>query len=759
MNMKCLFDLSAEAALRGDAFGPAHRAPLSLERAITAAHRRLAGAAPAERELAILRLQFPALLQPIEPGDLLAGRILYPLVSFGPEPGGLGYDCREEVVRRVLAERVFTAAEREETEAMLEYWRGRTTTARTRAAYPDSVREVLPSDDWTTEPRSAFPLYRLAGTVLDYAKLVRLGLPGLATEIETRRQELAPDDTTGPAFLRGLAEALRILAGSLRHYATQASALAQETADPARRAELRRIAHSLAALEDRAPQTLHEGLQLVWLFALHSGTWNYGRADLYLGPLLARDLAARRLTEPAALDLLRSWWRLIRAYDNQYNNRVCIGGLGRPDAAAADRFALLALEATRLERRNQPQLTLRFHRGQNPALLDTALTLLGEGVTFPLLYNDDVNVPAVAKAFRVSTAEAEQYQPFGCGEYVLAHRSVGSPNGVLNLAMCVETVLHRLCPPDRAAAAPASFAEVWAAYAAEVERHLVALAQQERIEYEVAAADSPFLFLSLLHDDCIARARPLFSGGARHLGGTVETYGNTNAADALRAIHELVFLRRHATLREVAAACAADFAGPKHERLRRLLAAVPKYGNDDTAADTMARRVHLHVCETARRQATAAGLHSYLVVIINNWANVVLGANTGATPDGRRAGAPLANGNNPAPGADRSGVTAFLNSLAKLDPEVHAGAVQNMKFSREFFTRSRRKLEALLAGYWRAGGTQAMITVVSPDDLRAALAEPDKWGHLMVRVGGFSARFVDLPRGAQEEVLQRTCHA
>lgn len=146
------------------------------------------------------------------------------------------------------------------------------------------------------------------------------------------------------------------------------------------------------------------------------------------------------------------------------------------------------------------------------------------------------------------------------------------------------------------------------------------------------------------------------------------------------------------------------------------------------------------------------------MVIINNWANTLFGWTTAASAEGRLAGQALANGNNPAPGADTRGATAFLNSLAKLDPALHAGSVQNMKFSRDWFGPMRPKFDALLRAWFANGGSQAMISVVSADDLEAAMREPEKWGHLMVRVGGFSIRFVELPRDAQREILQRTLH-
>src|ERR1019366_3680874 len=90
----------------------------------------------------------------------------------------------------------------------------------------------------------------------------------------------------------------------------------------------------------------------------------------------------------------------------QFNNRVIIGGRGRADGDASDRFALLAMEATRRVCLNQPQLSLRFYKGQNPALMARALDVIGEGCTFPILYNDDVNIPAVARAFGVQETEA-----------------------------------------------------------------------------------------------------------------------------------------------------------------------------------------------------------------------------------------------------------------------------------------------------------------------------------------------------------------
>jgi pyruvate-formate lyase len=723
--------------LRTDAVG------LRQALAFTEAFRRAEDLPRPLREAACLAAQFPALLLPIEDGDLLAGRIRHAPAGFSPEPAGFGYYCDEPAFRRALAE-CRDAGRRDEVEDAIAFWRDRTTTRRTRAAYPPSLAALLPSDDWCGSPGIAFPLYRLAGVCLDWGELVRLGLPGLRDEVDAAEARGAD-----AAFAEGMRLAIEVVAASARRYAAEARALAGSA--PVERArELSALAEALEAVTVRAPETLREALQLAWLYSLVAGAHNYGRMDVAFGSFLARDVERGVLDEAGALALLESLWRLMAARRTIYNGRVIVGGAGRPDPETADRFARLALEATRRVVEVEPQLTLRFDAYADPALMRAALDLVASGRTYPMLYNDDVNIPAVEAAFGVPRAEAEQYVPFGCGEYVLEHRSLGAPNGVVNLLKALEATIHGDPPLE----AFATFEALEAAYRARVERNVEALAEHEALAYRVMAEEASFLLLGLLHDDVLYRGTPLLEGGARYVGGTIETYGNTNVADSLTAIREVVYAGRLVEPRRLREVLAAGFEACAHER--RLLRSAAKYGNDDDQADAMAIRVHEHVCRTAAAQASRVGLDSCLVVIINNHANTVLGRHTGASADGRRAGEPMANGNNPSSGADRSGTTAFLRSLVKLDPALHAGAVQNMKFGRELFRERRAEAEALLSTYFDEGGAQAMITVVGREDLEAAMREPEKWGHLMVRVGGFSARFVELSPAVQREILERT---
>lgn len=736
MNMLTLTESSLEQA-----FETLEAAEHSINHAyrFTEAYVEAEGLPNAEREARLLAVQFPSILKKAEPSDLFAGRIAYAVVGFSPEPVGLGYYCRGDIIQNWLDKGTGSDELRKRARRIISFWEGKTTAAKAREAFESRTTEVLPSDNWMEEEGVAFPLYRMAGMVLDYEKLLRLGLDGL-------EQVVGNEDD----FSKGCAASLNVIRSSIDSYM-------KVTSDPMIRSSLKAVRHD-------PPTTFRQAIQLFWLYAIHSGTWNWGRLDDTLGPYLVTDLEAGIINEEEALNMLCSLWRLMHAYNNMYNNRVIIGGMGRNNPEAADRFALLAIEVTRRCKLNQPQLSLRFHHGQNPELWDAAITAIGEGCTFPMLYNDDVNVPAVAKAFNVPSEMALNYMPYGCGEYVLARYSVGTPNAIINLLKALEIALRGGVDPETGrnyADCPAtseidSFEKLWDSYTAVVDRHLAASAEAQKTIYEVTGNESPFLFISMLTNDCLEQREGAFEGGIRYLGGTLETYGNNDTANSLHAINELVFKQGKITLKKLVAAMDRNFEGD--EDVQALCKAVSKYGNDEGTSDAMAERVHDHVCTTTRDQAERVGLHNYLVVIINNWANTTLGMLTGASADGRSAGQPLANGNNPSSGTDTSGITAFLNSISRLDPCIHAGAVQNMKFSRSWFGPMRPKLEALLKTYFAKGGTQAMITVVSRDDLEAAIREPENWGHLMVRVGGFSIRFVDLDKNAQQEVLSRTLH-
>lgn len=703
---------------------------------------------PYTREIECLKLQFNFWALEPRKGDLIVGRRLDTPIGFLPQSSGgqVGYYCDCEALKRMYISDEFTAEEKKQLLDLLDFWKGKTTREKTFARYSDEQKEQLTHGDFNTDPGFGFPLYRMSGAQMNPEKLLHKGIDGLIQTCEETREK-------NPKFFDGLKNALLLLQDLCLHYAD----LCREQADKAQAKEkenlmqmeknLRHIAHAPA-------QTFWQAMQLAYLFFVFSGTFNYGRMDDYLGPYYTNDLASGEIQEDFALELTTNLWQLINERKTTWDARIILGGKGRSHPKEADCFARLAIETTRRVRDTLPQLTLRCYRGMDPELYEQALRCIGEGTTYPILYNDDVNIPSVQTAFSVDEKTAEQYIPFGCGEYVIYNQGFGTPSGAINLLYGLNEILYG--KKSEIFSKARSFEELYSAYLQEVEHMVLLLAQQEKIEYDVCAEESPFLLYSLLFDDCLSKGKPLFSGGIRYLGGTLETYGNINVSDSLTAIKQLVYDEGKISVEELQQALAQNFSNC--DSLRSLLLETPKYGNDLDSADETAARFHNDLCSMIRGMAKRVGLHSYLPVLINNSMNTTFGVTTGASADGRLANTYMANANNPMSGMDKNGITSMLNSLVKLDTKHHAGAVQNMRFSKEMFAGLFEKTKTLLSCYFENGGAQTMITVLGRGDLEEAMAHPELYPNLIVRVGGFSARFVELSHDVQLELLNRTLY-
>jgi Pyruvate-formate lyase len=721
------------------------------------------------REVMCLKAQFPAVLTGILENDLFAGRIKYGAVGFSPQFGGFGFFCDEFKILDEIEKGNLSPEQRERVMDMLLFWRKETTTRKIEAAFTDAMNQVLCKEKiaqfpFRYEPEIATPLYRMAGIYVDYEKLMKLGIPGMAAEIAGHRKKAVAEHGDVQLF-EAMQLALELFVDVCHFYQNQARDLAELTLNGQRKKELLQMADVLDTIAGQKPESFREALQLAWLYSTVCGSMEFGRMDVYLGDFYVHDLDNGIITEAEALAMLQSIWRLIADLIVEVDGRVIIGGKGRPNEPAADRVALLAMEASRTVRNILPQLTLRFYKGMNPALMEKAIAIIGEGCTVPLLYNDDVNIPAVSAAFEVPEQEAEQYVPLGCGEYVLNHRSYGTPSGSINLLKLLEVTLHNGYDPVTGMIAGIqtgdfkefrNFDELWTAFGRQVRYFVEILADHEELEYRITGESAPFLYMSMFYDDCLERGKGMFGGGIRYLGGTLESYGNVNAADSLTAIKDLVYDRHLITPERFLTILQNNFRGFETEH--KMMIECPKFGNDDPQADEMLVKVHDLVCRTIRDQKNRTNLHSYLAVIINNSMNTTLGRWVGASADGRTAGGAMANANTPAGGNDKKGITAMINSITKPDHSIHAGAVHNMRFSREMFTHNRNKFEAIINTYFQKGGNQAMITVINKGDLEKAMVEPEKYKDLFVRVGGFCARFVDLPRDVQSEILTRTTY-
>lgn len=730
---------------------------LSIMERYTEVHKQHANQPKEIREMACLRVLYPALFRSIEKQDLIAGRIDFLPIGFGcvTSLGGVGHYCVFSKLRAFQQQ--LKESERQRVDVLYDYWLEHDTkTLFAKVVNKDDMLGMFIDCEY---PMIATA--RLSGMMLDYPTLLSKGIGGLRRDILQKRTG-SPTNTFYCAALDALdlfVDCATDLQSKILEDMLQADAL--------RNKQLQTMWNSLETIKTEKPKTFQEALQLFWLFALLAGVINYGRLDDYLGPYLVADLNNGTLDDEEAYAYFHSLWTMIENRRTTVNGRIIVGGRGRRNPKEADIFLHYAMRVAKNTRYVEPQFTLRFDKNTSDEIWEEALAALGAGATYPTLYNDDVNVPAVAYAMRIDEKTAEQYVPFGCTEFVIQGQSTGTPNICINLLKLLTIFMNRGIDPidgkDKAGPVQIkalsdydTFYHFYADYKLLLDYYLDRSAQTQYYSYQLMNSQVSFMFTSILTDDCIARGKAVLDGGVRYLGGTNETYGNINTSDSLVAIKELVYDKKKYSLEQLHKAVLANFVG--YDQLRKDCLDCPKYGNDLDLADDMANDLYEFVAKGVRRRGIDIGMQYFLIVISNNQLNTEWGNRTAASPDGRLLGMFMNPANNPQGGANKSGPTALLNSLAKFDAKYHAGSVQNIKFSPAMFNENRQVIKSLFQTYFRKGGCHLMVTVVDKGVLEDAVAYPEKYPDLIVRVSGFSAVFVDLSPNIQQELLSRVLY-
>ena len=702
------------------------------------------------REVECLRLQLNYILQPINEEDLIAGMMQHTYLGFSIQHGGVyTYFFHEEDLIKDFSKvkSDLDSNTINEIEEMIEYWKEECTINHMHNLFKEKFGYVGPAN--FKQPGIANSDGRVAGMNVDVDKLIRLGIPGLRQEIA--KFVIKNGDNS---FYKGLNMALDLLIDVIKRY--------EKEAIQADKTETAQILHNIA---QNKPETFKEGLQLFWIYAIVSDLIDYGRMDVYLGDLYAQDIDNGTLSEEEGIKWLSSLYTHFKTMNKIYDCRVIIGGKGRRNEENADRLAMAIMEVSGIFMNVVPQLTLRYYKGMNDALYEKALRLNALGATYPIIYSDDTNIPAVKKLYDVTLAEAEQYLPFGCGEYVMEGLSTGTPNNGINLLKALEVTIfngydniHKMMVGKETGeiADITDFEELWDRYAEQLSDEIIKVAWNKRFNYQAANDKSSYLFTSLLMNDCIERGLGLLDGGVRYMNASSEIFGIISTADSFSAIKKVVFEDKKFNMAQLREMLFCNFSG--YEEERQYLVDAPKYGNDDDIADTMATRVFNHIADKTIEAGEIAGIHKYHIVSVNNSMSAEWGEYCMASADGRKEKQPMSNGNGPSIGADKNGITALLNSMSKFDPEKHVGVINNIRFTKEMFNNSFDKIKSLLAAFYENNGVQTNITVIGKEDLEQALIHPDKYKNLLVRIGGFSARFVELAPVIQNEIILRTTY-
>ena len=640
--------------------------------------------------------------------------------------------------------------------------------------------------------------------------LLERGLLDIRREAVERSAALPPDADDAAQrreFWDAIAICCQAVVDLSTRYAEEAARMVEATADPARRAELERLAAVCRRVPGLPARTFREAVQAVWFFdfILHAvcGARDYsvGRLDQYLLPFYRRDIDGGALVREDARELLQCLFIKMNAfigihdhYTTPVKRSLCkdsvqyvvVGGQTPDGRDATNELSFLCLEAIDELRIKEPNLTVRYHPRINRDFWRSVCDAVRRGASIGI-YNDDV-VTASLENLGLSISDARGYVHYGCCNPHLPGWEPQLREYQHSLVKCLELALNNgrdpypvkptrrenelrdhsptysveetfAGPPSGDAADFQTLADLMRAVKTQI-RHEVARAVElkRRFYTEDYLAHRPFCFESALIHDCVALGRDANHGGARLVHHNNYAGGLATVADSLAVIKKAVFEEGWLPLGELRDALAANFAGKAGLR-QRLLHRYPKFGNDDDEVDAIAAEIAECFCREVLQHrdpklgACWPGIYTYHRF---KW----IGHMAGATPDGRLAGEPTSENQGPAPGRDRFGPTATLRSLAKLPLHLTPGGGQTLTLHPSLFAGldGTKHLSDLIETYFSLGGEHLQINIVNTETLRAAQREPEKYRGLVVRVTGYSAYFVTLDRQSQDLLIAAAAH-
>ena len=675
------------------------------------------------------------------------------------------------------------------------FWENNNLRARGEALLPDEVSVFMETGVFGMEGKLNAGDAHLA---INHERLLREGLKGY--EERTRAAKAALDLTDPDSIDKYVFyKAVLIVIDAVRRFALRYSALAARKAeaetDPARKAELERMSAICARVPYEPASSFREAIQTVWFSQVilqiesNGHSLSFGRFDQYLYPYYQADVDAGEITRDEALELLTNLWiktltvqkvrsqahTLSSAGSPMYQN-VTIGGQTTDGCDAVNELSFLVLQSVAQTRLTQPNLTVRYHKDIDKKFLDECIEVMRLGFGMPAFNNDEVIIPSFVN-WGVAEKDAYNYSAIGCVETAVpgkwGYRCTGM--SYLNFPRLLLVAMNDgvdLTTGRRFTKGYGRFTEMgsydellaaWDKTIREMTRYSVIV---ENAIDKASERDVPDVLCSALTDDCIARGKTIKEGGSVYDFISGLQVGIANMADSLAAIKKLVFEEGKVTQQELWDAILEDFSSPEGQRIQRMLVTgAPKYGNDDDYVDDLVVEAYEPYIDeigkypnTRHGRGPIGGIRYAGTSSIS--ANVGQGMGTMATPDGRHAHEPLAEGCSPAHNADRQGPTAVFKSVSKLPTEkITGGVLLNQKMTPTMLERkeNRRKLEMMLGTFFnRLHGYHVQYNIVSRDTLIDAQVHPEAHKDLIVRVAGYSAFFNVLSRATQDDIIGRT---
>lgn len=684
---------------------------------------------------------------------------------------------------------VLSEKEKKELTGIHEYWKTRAVHGMERDLLPEDIRPY-----WSFNG-ALYWAYQWAMSTPNYEKVFRIGIEGLKEEAESKLKEIkkgfSDNTVSGKEYIekKRFLEAVIITLNAFATWATRYSKLAKNLAeaedDPKRKEELKEIAEACEWVSGNPPRTLHEALQLFWFIHvivdyIEVPLVGCGiRFDEIFYPFYAKDEREGNITRDGAQELVECLW--IKFLETGFLHppiwsgagggglgwqTLTIGGTDSHGEDVTNEMSYIVLDATMSTRTIQPPLALRWHDNTPRELLLKAIDVIGTGVAQPAIFNDNVVIPRYTE-MGVPPEEARTYSISNCMFPMIPGKNIitrTNSAGLLFLPKCLELALNRgrdmktgeliSCEtqdPSRFTSTEEVMDAILQHYSFYCDKafHLSDIGDALYEEY------LPRPFLSALLDGCIERAEDLRKWSYLPWK-TLGLIGTNNVVDALAAIKKFVFEEKRLSMAELLDVLKKNWEGKEDLRLMFLNEA-PKFGNDDDYVDFIARDLYYRVAKETTKFKTYYGTPGFIDGSVAS-APYSFAISTWATPDGRKAGDAFHDGSiTPETGMDNKGPTAALKSISKIDPLKSWNHLYNQSFMPQFLQGEYRNVFADYLKTWGDLGIHHIqFTVVDKDTMLDAQRHPKRHSDLIVRVCGYSAYFVDLSAGLQDEIMKRT---
>ena len=673
------------------------------------------------------------------------------------------------------------------------FWKNNCLHDRGMALLPEEVLDVLPSLGMEGKLNAGD-----AHLAVNYERVINEGLIGYENRVRDLKSKLdltQPDAIDKNIFYKAVLIVLEAVRKFALRYAKLAAELAAKETDSTRKAELEEIARVCEKVPYYPADTFREAVQAVWFIHVilqiesNGHSLSYGRFDQYMYPFYQRDIQAGRLTRDEALELLTCLWiktltvqkirsqshTLSSAGSPMYQN-VTVGGQTVDKRDAVNELSFVVLQSIAQTRLTQPNFTVRYHANIDKKFMDECIEVMKLGFGMPALNNDEIIIPSFIN-WGVAEEDAYNYSAIGCVETAVpgkwGYRCTGmSYINFPRVLLCAMNNGVDMTSGKRFTRGYGYFKDftsyeqlmdVWDKTVREMTRYSAIV---ENAIDKASERDVPDILCSALTDDCIARGKTIKEGGAVYDFISGLQVGIADMADSLAAIKKLVFEEHKITPAELWDAIQDNFTSPENQRIQDMLINdAPKYGNDDDYVDSLIVEAYDSYLDEIKKypntrygRGVIGGIRYGGTSSIS--ANVGQGMGTMATPNGRKAREPLAEGCSPAHNADKNGPTAVFKSVSKLPTEkITGGVLLNQKMTPQLLSKdeNKQKLIMLIRTFFnRLHGYHVQYNIVSRETLIDAQIHPERHKDLIVRVAGYSAFFNALSKATQDDIIGRT---